>query len=614
MVVVVLSLVGSSLIKLSNFFLAATNSVFTAWSFRAPAAVTSLEFKVATLASSSCASAFDASSFLSIISLAVCLAWANSSCILAISVLYAFTLLDVLPLVSANFKSSATLANAAFWSAVMASTNLVLASSKSAFFLLTLANSSATASGVAFSSSIIVWAAVSALVASAFALSYTALLAGVLPGVGSASLVNFAKSSFAFFKAVLSALSFNKSTALVNFSLTAATFSWAAVASALVALSPLSWTVLASCLAVSNSAWNCLIASLYALTLSGVFVSVSGNFKSSSTLAKSSFCSLVIASTNLVLASSKAAFLSLTLANASATSLGVALASLITVWASVSACFAAVLAWLYASLLAFVLPVVGSASLVNFAKSFLAAINSFLSAWSFKIATASTNLEFKVATLANTVSASAFEASFSFALFTISLASFLAFSKSSFILAISSLYFVTLAGVLPLVSANFKRSSTLANAFFCSSVIESTKASFAFSNSEFLLWTSVNAAVTASGVAFSSSIIFWASASACVADLLALSYASLLVWVLPVVGSASLVNFASSSLAAFKVVLSALSFNKAAASTSFTLTKAILTWASVASALVAFSFLLMTSSAVVLAAVKSAWILSIAAW
>ncbi|MCT7691540.1 MAG: hypothetical protein N4R83_01325 [Lactobacillus iners] len=74
------------------------------------------------------------------------------------------------------------------------------------------------------------------------------------------------------------------------------------------------------------------------------------------------------------------------------------------------------------------------------------------------------------------------------------------------------------------------------------------------------------------------------------------------------VGSASLVNFVKSSLAAFKVVLSALSFNKAAASTSFTLTKAILTCASVASALVAFSFLLMTSSAVVFAAVKSAWI------
>ena len=338
---------------------------------------------------------------------------------------------------------------------------------------------------------------------------------------------------------------------------------------------------------------------------------MSGDFNSSSTLAKSDFCSSVIASTNLVLASSKAAFLSLTLANASATSLGVALALLITVWASVSACVASAFAWLYASLLAFVLPVVGSASLVNFSNAFLAAINSVLSAWSFKIATASTNLEFKVATWANTVSASAFEASF---LFTISLAAFLAFSKSSFILAISSLYFVTLSGVLPWVSANFKRSSTLANAFFCSSVIESTKASFAFSNSAFSVWTLVNAAVTASSVALSSSITFWASVSACFAAILAWSYASLLVCVLPVVGSASLVNFASSALAAFKVVLSALSFNKAAASTSFTLTKAILTWASVASALVAFSFLLMTSSAVVLAAVKSAWILSIAAW
>ncbi len=57
-------------------------------------------------------------------------------------------------MVSANFKSSATLANAAFCSAVIASTNLALASAKADFFSLTLANAAATASAVALSSSI----------------------------------------------------------------------------------------------------------------------------------------------------------------------------------------------------------------------------------------------------------------------------------------------------------------------------------------------------------------------------------------------------------------------------------------------------------------------------
>ena len=72
-------------------------------------------------------------------------------------------------MVSANFKSSATLANAAFCSAVIASTNLSLASAKAAFFLFTLVNAAATVSAVALSSSITFCASASAWVASAFA-------------------------------------------------------------------------------------------------------------------------------------------------------------------------------------------------------------------------------------------------------------------------------------------------------------------------------------------------------------------------------------------------------------------------------------------------------------
>ncbi len=70
---------------------------------------------------------------------------------------------------SGDFNSSSTLAKSDFCSSVIASTNLVLASSKAAFLSLTLANASATSLGVALALLITVLASVSACVAAVFA-------------------------------------------------------------------------------------------------------------------------------------------------------------------------------------------------------------------------------------------------------------------------------------------------------------------------------------------------------------------------------------------------------------------------------------------------------------
>ena len=88
-----------------------------------------------------------------------------------------------------------------------------------------------------------------------------------------------------------------------------------------------------------------------------------------------------------------------------------ALSSSITFWASASACVASAFAWSYAALLVWVLPVVGSASLVNFASSALAVFKVSLSALSFNNSAALVNLSLTAAILSRTSFASALVAS-----------------------------------------------------------------------------------------------------------------------------------------------------------------------------------------------------------
>ena len=136
----------------------------------------------------------------------------------------------------------------------------------------------------------------------------------------------------------------------------------------------------------------------------------------------------------------------------------------------------------------------------------------------------------------------------------------------------------------------------------------STNAAFAFSNSAFLAFTSVNASATSSGVAFGFAINPSAFATAASASRFAASYASFVDVVFPSVTFSTPANSFNASLAVAKSLVFALSFSNAVAFANFAFNASTFAIASAASTFFALfcPAFVTKSDAVVFACVKSA--------